>query len=281
MNRSSNSRKRRASLVVAALACAAAACQRQAAATERGDEARECVSDTLAPGRALAGGLSDDRCRLHGGGRYADFALPLQGGRAYLLRVTDRADSSRRHQRARGYDAALFTSGPHPRELLGGTVFDARATGHFDSQLLFIAPATGRYLVRVRGREPADEGEFTLSARSCGGGELPLRVQRAGTLGPSSCLERMRFGDDSGYADLWSIRLAPRERVRVRAMSASHAPLYLRIRGPGVGGDESNGDVDRLVFTAQQGGDYTVLVGQTAYDARPSRYTIRAEELGG
>ncbi|HEU4643627.1 MAG TPA: hypothetical protein VFS44_14315 [Gemmatimonadaceae bacterium] len=251
------------------------ACGRDSAASEGSDRPPGCVVGALAPDVARTGSLDAGACAVRDGGRYADYSLHLDGGRPYLITATGRPDSA--SKRTRRYDVALLTSDAHPRELLAGSAFDGRAPERSQSQLFFVAPADGVYIVRVSGRKQEDGGPFALSVRACGGGTLAFRAARTGTLGKGSCLEQMRFGADSGFADLWRIHLAPRQKVRVRVRSAARVPPYVRIHGPGLHGDEADGDVGRLTFTARQGGNYTVLVGQTVFDSIPRAYTIRAE----
>lgn len=261
---------------LALLVAASWACGSESAASEGRDRPPACPRGALAVDSARAGSLAAGACSLRDGVWYADYSLHLDGGRAYLIVAVNRADSaSRREQR---YDVSLLTGDARPRALLTGSPFDARTPEQSLSQLFFVAPADDVYTVRVSGRQPEDQGRFALSARACGGGTLTFGAAGAGTLGAASCLEQMRFGADSGFADLWRIHLAPRQTVRVRVTSSARVPPYVRIRGPGLAGDEADGDVGRLTFTARQGGDYAVLVGQTAYDARMHAYTIRADE---
>lgn len=259
---------------------AALGCGSESAASEGEHRAAACVMGAIgvdsAVARTVAGTLAGGACPRANGVRYADFTVHLAGGRAYLVRAAGRRDTtSRRHHE---YDVALLTAEARPRELLAGTPFDARDPSRSLSQLFFIAPADSTYAIRVSGRAARDRGAFALSVRRCGGGTLGLGRAMRGVLGPASCLEQMSFGADSGYADLWRIHLSPRQKVRVRVTTSARVPLYVQMRGPGLSGDERDGDVGRLTFTARQGGDYTVLVGQTAYDSLPHAYGIRADE---
>lgn len=260
---------------LAILPIAMSACGRDSAASEASDRPPGCVVGALAMHGVRTGSLDTGACAMRDGGRYADYSLRLDGGHAYLISAAGRPDSA--SKRTRRYDAALLTSDAHPRELLAGSAFDARAPEGSQSQLFFVAPADDVYTVRVSGRKPEDRGSFALTVRACGGGTLGFGAVRTGTLGTGSCLEQMRFGADSGFADLWRIHLAPRQKVHMRIRSAARVPPYVRIHGPGLTGDEAEGDVGRLTFTARQGGDYTVLVGQTAFDSIPHAYTIRAD----
>lgn len=220
--------------------------------------------------------LDRHACVVPNGERYADYRVGLQGGRGYLVTLTDRHDTTGRHPRHRRFDAELLSGDSTPRVLLRGTPYDERDPNRTISQLFFIAPDTALFVLRVQGHEPSDRGAYAVYVQRCGGGVLRLGVAASGMLDARSCLEQMSFGADSGYADLWRLHLSAGERLRVRITARGRAPLFLRLRGPGMRGDEGTGDVDRLAFTARDGGTYTLLVGQTAFAPGPMPYTLRA-----
>lgn len=272
----------RTSLAAAVAACllGTAACGRESAASDGPSARRLCVTGTLRASGGVARSLDSRACAVRDGIRYADYRLALQGGRGYLVTLTDRRDTTGRHSRHRRFDAALLSGDSAPRVLLRGTPYDEREPNRTISQLFFIAPDTAPYLLRVRGHGPRDRGAYALRIRPCGGGRLRLGVAASGMLDARSCLEQMSFGADSGYADLWWIHLSAGERLRVRITARGRAPLFLRLHGPGLRGDEGSGDVDRLAYTASDGGEYTLLVGQTAFAPGPMPYTLRATRMG-
>lgn len=255
---------------------AALGCGSESAASEGENRPAACVIGSIGVDSARAGTLAGGVCPESNGVRYADFAVRLAGGHAYLVLAAGRPDSSARGHRE--YDVALLTGDARPRELLAGTPFDSRVPSRSRSQLFFVAPRDTVYTVRVSGREARDRGPFEVAVQRCGGGTLTLNREMRGTLGPTSCLEQMSFGADSGFADLWHVHLGARQKIRIRVTTSARVPLYVQMRGPGLAGDERDGDVGRLTFTARQGGEYTLLVGQTAYDSIPHAYGIRAAE---
>jgi hypothetical protein len=266
----------------AAVACALLllACGRDSAASDGAGLPRSCLAGTLGTPGGAARTLDRGSCLVPDGVRFADFRLPLSGGSAYLVIVSDRRDTTGRHRRHRRFDAELLSGGGNDRVLLRGTPYEGREPSRTISQLFFIAPDTAVYTLRVRGHEPTDRGAYAVSVQPCGGGSLRPGSTVSGVLDARSCLEQMSFGADSGHADLWRVHLSAGQRLRVRITARGRAPLYLRLSGPGLRGDEGTGDVDRLSFTASDGGEYTLLVGQTAFAPGPTPYTLRATRAG-
>jgi hypothetical protein len=269
---------RRFALPIALAWCAAISACGGASASEHANQLGPCIVGDLTAGATRAGTLDVGSCPTHDGRRYADYGLLLSAGQSYLIVVTDRRDTTRRHPAHRRFDAALYSGDRTPSRLLDASTYQGRDPQHTISQLFFVAPRTAQYMLRVHGHEAQDRGAYSVVARPCGGGTLTVGVTSQGTLTPASCLEQMSFGADSGYADLWTVRLAPRQNVTIRVTSQNGVPLYIRAFGPELTTTESDGDVDRLEFTAREGGRYSVLVGQTAFDRRSYPYTIRISE---
>jgi hypothetical protein len=234
-----------------------------------------CTAGELRPGEARTATLGISSCTAAGGLRYADHEVRLAGARGYTVVVTAHPGSDRHG--VPWFDVALFTAEGEPRLLLAGSTYRRRDPAGMLSELLFVAPDTARYAIRVQGHRREDRGTYAISVRACGGGRLDTRLAAHGVLSPASCVMRTGFGSDSGYVDLWTLHLDPRQSVAIRATSANGIPLSLRIRGPELSDREVDADVDRLRFTARSGGEYTVLVAQPAAGRRTTRYSIRVD----
>lgn len=264
-------------LLAATGGSAALGCSRPASVGGQRAVLPPCTTDTLDAAHAVRSTLDRGACPAPNGDAYVDAVTQLAGGQAYLVRALDLPDTigGSRHRR---FDATLLSPADSgaPRVLLRGTPFEERDPNHTISQLFFIAPATGTYLVRVRGHEPRDRGPFALTEQHCGGGTLALGRTSDSSLGAGSCLEEMSFGADSGYADLWRLHLDADQRVAISLFDDGRGPFYLRLAGPGLRGGEAAGDVNRLRFTPRRGGDYTLLVGELGFHAAPRAYAVRA-----
>ncbi|MBX6333426.1 MAG: hypothetical protein IRY91_16380, partial [Gemmatimonadaceae bacterium] len=231
----------------------------------------------IAPNESRSGALGEASCRA-GERRYADYTVQLTGGAGYLIVVGERRDTARAHPRRHRFDAALRSPAPALDLLLDGSTYEVGAPPRTISQLLFIAPSSGPYVVRVSGHEANDRGAYTIAVRRCGGGTLPLQVTRRGALTSASCLEQVSFQGDSGYADLWSVHLDPQQGVVIRATASSGSPLYLRVVGPGLATREGDSDIGRLRFTARDGGTYTIVVAARSLSPGRRPYTIRVDK---
>jgi hypothetical protein len=247
------------------------------AAAERRHASPRCPATPIAPNENRSGTLGDASCRA-GERRYADYAVQLTGGTSYLIVAGERPDTAAAHPRPHRFDAALRSPAPALDLLLDGTTYEVGRPPRTISQLLFIAPSSGRYAVRVSGHEASDRGAYTVAVRQCGGGTLPLQVTRRGALTSASCLEQVSFRGDSGYADLWSMHLGARQSVVIRATASSGSPLYLRVVGPGLATREGDSDIGRLRFTARDGGTYTVVVAARSVSPGRRPYTNRVDK---
>lgn len=215
-----------------------------------------CTRGVLVVGTPRNSDLSTtDDCRVNDTGPlFESFSVTLTQGQAYLIRVV-----------APNNDLNVYL------ELLDATgqivAFndDDRATiTSRNSQIVFVAPVSGTFNVRVRAFDASGVGAFTVAVRTCGGTRITGPVTLTGSIAPTDCrIANIATAGDSAQADFFVVPLVADASLtfRLSNLSADFDPVMM-FDGPGFTADLADavfGD-STLTVRAFTTGDYLLIV---------------------
>jgi hypothetical protein len=270
--------QRTTTFVLACTVLAAAACGGDNNVT--GPDSGACVKGQIANGSTASGRLGSTSCSfvdpvwLEDGAFYDAYTVRVTAGKAYEF--TARNDN---HQTDYDYVLELWGNGSNgdPSQLLA--VSDDEGGGFFrhDPQMLFVAPKSGTYSLRMMAYSLDDTSTYTLTARECPvHGVITTSFSDANqALRTSDCvLSDPYFSGDSSRVALYSVHMDANTSRVITIVSSDFDPGF-QIGGPGFdvrcsldGCSSWSADaVDSVTatFFADSAGEYTLAVGSRAY----------------
>lgn len=217
---------------------------------------RGCTRGALSIGTPTSSDLSiTDDCRLNDTGPlFESFSVTLTQGQAYLVRVL-----------APNNDLNVVL------ELLDATgqivAFndDDRATvTSRNSQIVFVAPVSGTFTVRVRAFDATGVGAFTVAVRSCGTTRINGPVSLTGSIALTDCrIANIATTGDSAQADFFVVPLVADATLTftLSNLSAGFDPVMM-FDGPGFTADLTDAVFgDRILSVrAFTTGEYLLIV---------------------
>lgn len=266
----------RRSALLLSFAVFAAACSGDKAVT--GPDDPSCVKAQITPGGTKTGRLGATSCTftdsiwLDDSSHYDSYTFQAAAGRAYLL--TARAPDA-----YTDYVLELMGSGATAGQETLLSVADDEG-GNYDPQMLFVAPQSGVYSLRVLGYSYSDTNTYTLTAREC-----PVRATI--TTSFSDAGQQLQGTDcvwgytafssgDSSHVAVYSVHFDAGTSRQITVVSTGFTPGFF-IGGPGFDsychlgacrsgalGWGSSADSLSGTFAANNSGDYTLVVGASS-----------------
>jgi len=169
-----------------------------------------CLRGSIAAGSSVTGSVATTDCRFSNrdsSGLYDAYSVSLTQGRVYQVKL-DATGANR---------ADLFVE-----IATSAGVLIAESDDNFisrNSEVFFIAPQTGSFIIRAGGLNLVDLGGYRVSFRDCQATTITSTAAISGALSTSDC--RTTFSvDDSSYTDVFVLPYSGRGRTLTLTSSA-------------------------------------------------------------
>jgi len=238
----------------------------------------DCLRGSIAAGSSVAGSVATTDCRFSdlssSVGRYDAYSVSLTQGRVYQVKLNATG----------GNGADLFVEIATSAGVLIAESDDNPIS--LNSEVFFIAPQTGSFIIRAGGLDVDDVGGYRVSFRDCQATTITSTAAISGALSTSDCRTTYSV-DDSSYVDVFVLPYNGTARTLTLSASAfSPAAVlagrdYFSFESPDLL-KFSTLDSPALLSIApgEPTGNYIVLVSAAQPFGRTGAYTLQTSAAG-